>query len=531
MNRVCLIAADERYPDDSPESISDLLSLEREQFAAVALPLKSDTERMLSAARRLNEEFGVAVIPVISEESLDDRPETVLEGVSALAKDGVLTADRRCPPAILIRPDGHSARAICRVSELREVLAPIGNVRFGWLNCVGTLTTTPAEFDFSVDWPPFVDYSSDVSKEILHSDALDLAIECARRHVNDGSLALSTIIGTSADGSFQLAHTKIVGLDAPIQQLWLDSARRFASNRFGFGVPFVFVRLLGGRKSSLPTWLPEILRKEQHSSWISPAPVQAVSLPKSRDDRPRIAVVIHLYYPDLWPEFSAAIEAMPEPADVYVSTPLLIADAVRARVLRDRPDAVVFGTRNIGRDVLPFLHVLRSVGTERYRYVLKLHSKKSMHMDGDGNTQGLGGGEVWRRRAIEELSGSPQGVSRLLSLMDADHRIGLVAPAGQLFKQDTWRCGTGNLVARLRKELGVRGEADTFPAGTMFWMRPAAIALLLSADPGLLDFEREAGQVDGTLHHAIERILAHVAVAAGYRLIDTSDTFIFGDGS
>ena len=62
----------------------------------------------------------------------------------------------------------------------------------------------------------------------------------------------------------------------------------------------------------------------------------------------------------------------------------------------------------------------------------------------------------------------------------------------------------------------------------MFWIRPDAIAPLISADPDVLDFEREAGQVDGTLHHAIERAIAHIAADSGYRLVDTS--FVQSDG-
>jgi len=233
--------------------------------------------------------------------------------------------------------------------------------------------------------------------------------------------------------------------------------------------------------------------------------------------------VIHLYYPDIWPEFNAAIDAIPEAADVYISTPAMIADAVRARVNRDRPEAVVFGVRNIGRDVLPFLHVLRSVGTERYEYVLKLHSKKSLHLeDADAAAQFIVRGEDWRHRAIMELAGSREQVSSLLGLMDADESTGLLAPSNQLLDQHAWLCGTGDLQATLRTGLRLRVEADVFPAGTMFWLRPAAITALVKADPGLLDFEREAGDVDCTLHHAIERVIAHCVASAGYRIRDTS---------
>jgi lipopolysaccharide biosynthesis protein len=190
-------------------------------------------------------------------------------------------------------------------------------------------------------------------------------------------------------------------------------------------------------------------------------------------------------------------------------------------VRRDVPDAVVFGVRNLGRDVVPFLQVLRAVGVDRYRYLLKLHSKKSAHVRA-GDPRLLGGGDSWRRQAIAELAGSRSRLQQLLGMMDAEPSIGMVAAKGHLLEQGTWVGATGNLMACLHHRLGIAPAADVFPAGTMFWVRPSAIAKLVDLAPGLLDFEREAGQIDGTLHHALERSLAHLAVAAGYRVTDTS---------
>ena len=61
-----------------------------------------------------------------------------------------------------------------------------------------------------------------------------------------------------------------------------------------------------------------------------------------------------------------------------------------------------------------------------------------------------------------------------------------------------------------------------FAAGTMFWFKPQAVQSLLHCPSILQDaFEVEKGQIDGTLAHAIERVLGCATLANGYHLIDT----------
>lgn len=64
---------------------------------------------------------------------------------------------------------------------------------------------------------------------------------------------------------------------------------------------------------------------------------------------------------------------------------------------------------------------------------------------------------------------------------------------------------------------------DRFVAGSMFWVRLEALRTLLDAPLQPRDFEPESGQIDGTLAHAIERIVAASVAQAGWRVAGTAD--------
>ena len=64
-------------------------------------------------------------------------------------------------------------------------------------------------------------------------------------------------------------------------------------------------------------------------------------------------------------------------------------------------------------------------------------------------------------------------------------------------------------------------EDERFVTGSMFWFKPSALSKLLSINVRVSDYPIEEGQIDGTIMHAIERILTICARVSGYSSIDT----------
>ena len=70
------------------------------------------------------------------------------------------------------------------------------------------------------------------------------------------------------------------------------------------------------------------------------------------------------------------------------------------------------------------------------------------------------------------------------------------------------------LAVRMGVQLG-RSHVVDHPSGSMFWARPKALTPLLNLGLDNDSFPEEAGQIAGTIAHAIERLFLYSCNAAG----------------
>ena len=411
-------------------------------------------------------------------------------------------------------------------AEVAPLLSALGAprlpVRVGWVRRRSLHLARPGGTDFAFDWAPCG--TSTVAGAPLHDcDYTLLATGIARRDAAV-PIALSVLWSPLSAVELPAAATRVTGISALKSGYAIDAARRFVRNRDGERVPFWVLRAafdpgVPAQVRALAT-LSDGLAEPPAASG-SHASAGRIELPAR--SRARIAVVVHLYYPELWGEFADALAVLPEPCDLFVSCPPRARDAVATMVRERHPGAVVFAVQNLGRDVLPFLLWLATPGVERYQYVLKFHSKKSEHLAATGSSP-RAGGEEWRHQALDSLLGDGRHVAALLQTLDDRPEIGIVAPAGLLYDQVERICANADLLAWLCVMFATPGPVTgRFPAGTMFWARVAALAPLARAPAAALNFEREAGQVDATLHHGYERLFPWIAAAQGFRTVDADE--------
>lgn len=248
-------------------------------------------------------------------------------------------------------------------------------------------------------------------------------------------------------------------------------------------------------------------------AWLE-ATRSALQSEQRPDERP--CAVIHIWHPELLDELLTALADSGIVWRVIITTAMERESMVRAHLTRHAVVAELEIFENRGRDILPFLHVANRLLDEGVTTVVKLHGKRSTHRkDGD----------IWRRELLDELL-APERASCIAAAFRDDATLGLVHAEGHLQPLNTYWGANQDNVNYLARRLGVpcpEGSKDYFVAGSMFWLRPAALRPLLDANLEISDFDAETGQIDGTLAHAVERTFTLSATTAGFRIAGTAE--------
>lgn len=228
--------------------------------------------------------------------------------------------------------------------------------------------------------------------------------------------------------------------------------------------------------------------------------------------RPGVAVVIHAYYMDVFGEILDYIRQIRHtPLKLYISTPAGQAEGIHALLADSTLDYHLQEVPNHGRDVLPFLKLLPRIIEDGFATLVKVHTKKSTHrQDGDN----------WRRDLYTKLL-NPQALADAQADFASDPTLGILGPAGHVVPMSFYWGSNALAVEKLACRLGINPaelSRTSFVAGTMFFARTDALLPLMNLALSDEDFEAEAGQVDGTFAHALERAIAISAQAAGLKL-------------
>ena len=256
-------------------------------------------------------------------------------------------------------------------------------------------------------------------------------------------------------------------------------------------------------------WEPRL-----HTLSIGDQPERDAEVATPSFDSPPLAILLHVYYLDLWPEMMAYIRNIPE--SLYRLHVNVVETNCTHQFLSgirsDFPTADVTVGRNVGRDIGGHCQLLRRVDLSGFKFFLLMHTKKSPHL-------GEGGAHLWRRRLLMPLVGNAQTVVDNLALFD-DESVGQI---GARRCRDTKLDNNEDKHRQLLAKLGIDpgSEQSEFVSGTMMFLRREIVQRVFEA---IKDTPFENGDdkplafhLDAQWAHAVERLFGDVVRDMGYR--------------
>lgn len=232
----------------------------------------------------------------------------------------------------------------------------------------------------------------------------------------------------------------------------------------------------------------------------------------------KLAVVFHVFYLDVFNQMlSMLLKENKVKLYFFVSCPKNLNKQIEIIIKETGFPFKIVVVENHGRDILPFLKILPYVFKENIDIVLKIHTKRSNHLNKK---------DLWSSELFSKLLGEGN-ITRALNIFSKYPEVGMIGPAGHILPMSMYYGGNPLNVTQLCLKMGLEKsqlQGLNFVAGSMFFATRDVLKPVLQLDLKEEDFEKEDKQLDNTMAHAIERVFAAGVIAADKILVDTNST-------
>lgn len=235
-------------------------------------------------------------------------------------------------------------------------------------------------------------------------------------------------------------------------------------------------------------------------------------------DNRRVGVFIHLYYTDTLDYYAKYINRIPLCIDIYISySDNIIKDKISSMLNRNNQVCFI-KKENRGRDISAFLVAFRKYMLN-YQYICFLHDKKEKIKTRKRTI------EEWIYSLWENMLASAEYINNIIWKLETNNALGLLVPPSIISEhsniaiENIWYGdyeNTKQLAERLNLNCDMDVKKTPITQGTCFWAKTDAIKKLIDYEWKYQDFPNEPLPSDGTISHAVERILAYVAQDAGF---------------
>ena len=235
-----------------------------------------------------------------------------------------------------------------------------------------------------------------------------------------------------------------------------------------------------------------------------------------------VAIVAHLYYEDLMAECVDYLCNAPPEVSIFVTVDK---DSKKARVEelfksagRNCEVRLVDGR---GRDLAALLAGCRDV-FGKFKYLCFIHDKKSFRQG-----KSISIGESFFHMLWNNTLASENFIKNVIDTFESEKNLGLLVPPPphhgeyRFFIHDYWTSSCFDESIKLAEKLKIPAKFfnrafSPLAIGSVFWCKTAALKKISAYDWKVEDFPSEPIPNDGTINHALERILPFAAQALGF---------------
>ncbi|MFZ4115249.1 MAG: rhamnan synthesis F family protein [Chthoniobacterales bacterium] len=233
------------------------------------------------------------------------------------------------------------------------------------------------------------------------------------------------------------------------------------------------------------------------------------------------ALHIHLYYPEMASEILHRLRGINYQVDLLISVTSHEAAIIATEIFSKYKNGTILIKEfpNRGRNFGPLLTGFREIILEKYQVIGHIHTKKSVDMGEKGIMDSM----LWTHFLYSNLLGGFYNMANIiLEEFQNNSQLGLVFPDDPNIV--TWgknQSFAKELIRKMKINCSLLQEHLNFPIGSMFWARTEALRPLFELNFHWEDYPEEPLPYDGSMLHAIERLLPLIVQHAHYQSAST----------
>lgn len=232
----------------------------------------------------------------------------------------------------------------------------------------------------------------------------------------------------------------------------------------------------------------------------------------------RVGLHIHVYYSERFFEIYEALVQNKIRPDLFisVSNEETVAEIGKCLESYRGGEVTIRRVPNRGRDIGPFIiEFLKEIGT-KYDIVGHVHTKNSVHINDKRTVNN------WSNFLIRNLIASDGPMADIIiNTICSNKNIGIVFPDDPNVYGWSDNLEYAKMLGPLIDITDFR-ENFVFPMGSMFWARTSSLAPLLELGLGWDDMPEEPAPKDGSILHALERLIPFVVTKSGLEIVLTN---------